>query len=440
MHSSRDYLGKYAESPVVREIAGRYVYKEGKFFALFSPHYFSCYQPYPICGVLAMVSSIKKILPAYMLLAILGLLSLFAHQGFCAPEGPVVRVNIIPSVSSLRIRVEGGMEIRDMRTKTLLFRGNEAKCSIIGKAFIIGDKRSGVGALSIRGMSQDVLEVNGRKFKGDIRLIKHGESRFSVINGVPLEDYVKGILFHEVSHYWPQEALKAQAVVSRTYALYSLQQNRHQEFDVRGDIFSQVYGGKDSERYRTNDAVEETAGEVLTFQGRIFPAYFHSTCAGHTEDASALWNIDLPPLKGVACGFCQESPRYFWTYRISARELAGRLKHGGYSVEGFDTITVAGNDLSGRVTYVNFISGGKTTKISAVELRRILGPQSLRSTYFEVSLSGREVVFRGKGWGHGVGLCQWGAYFMAKQGYSYTQILQHYYPQSVLSQWGRGEF
>ena len=177
---------------------------------------------------------------------------------------------------------------------------------------------------------------------------------------------------------------------------------------------------------------------MLTFQGKIFPTYFHSTCAGHTEDASTLWDINLPPLKGVQCGFCQDSPRYFWTYRISVGELAAKLKKDGHSIAGLHAIAVAGRNRSGRATYVDLISDGKTTEISAVEMRNILGPQLLRSTYFEVSLSGREVVFRGKGWGHGVGLCQWGAYFMAKQGHSYDQILRYYYPQAVLSQWGTG--
>jgi len=253
------------------------------------------------------------------------------------------------------------------------------------------------------------------------------------VNNIELEDYIKGILYNEVSHYWPYEVLRAQAVVARTYAVYQMQENKSRDFDVTSDIYSQVYGGSSSERFRTGKAVKYTQGIILVYRNRAIPAYYHSCCGGHTEDAALLWNTDMAPLKGVVCNFCQESPHFNWHLALNQKELAEKLSAAGYSLSQLKEIKIEGKDNSGRITNLILVSSDKEIKISAKDFRNILGPNLLRSTNFTATVANDDIVFAGVGWGHGAGMCQWGAYFMAKQGSTYEQILSFYYPGAQIS-------
>jgi stage II sporulation protein D len=226
------------------------------------------------------------------------------------------------------------------------------------------------------------------------------------------------------------EALKAQAIVCRTYALNACIENKSKDYDATSDIYSQVYGGRTSERFRTNNAVQETRGLVLTYKDKVFSAYYHATCGGHTEDASLLWDIDIVPLKGVPCGFCKDSPHFNWHYVLSIKELEEKLKEAGIKALKINDVIVLGRDKSGRVTDLKVACGAKDIIISAKDLRSAIGPNIIRSTNFTLRIEKQDVVFEGFGWGHGVGLCQWGAYFMAKAGHNYKKILEYYYPQT----------
>ncbi|MBP7216760.1 MAG: SpoIID/LytB domain-containing protein [Candidatus Omnitrophica bacterium] len=271
------------------------------------------------------------------------------------------------------------------------------------------------------------------KYKGTIRAVKKKNGRVTLINHVPLEDYVKGILLHEASHYWPKEAIEAQAIVCRTFALYQMQERKHALFDVTADVYSQVYGGSASERYRTNEAVDATSGLVLKYKGALFPAYFHSTCAGHTEDAHQLWNISIPPLRGVRCGFCYGSPRLRWDYRIAIGEAEKILQRKGLFSGSLSDIRIERKDASGRIVDLSLVGKHKRT-IAGKDFREAIGPDKIRSLNFTIAKQGGAFVMEGLGWGHGVGLCQWGAYFMAKQGRTFKDIVQHYYPGADIAQ------
>lgn len=340
-----------------------------------------------------------------------------------------VRVAIMQDASSLNIKIGGSYEIDDSGYK-LLMRGRDLKSTVTSYkgGILIAGKNFNTGKILLKAKSSDIIVINGRTFKGDIQLIRSNAMRLTVVNRIGLEDYVKGILYHEASHYWPIEALKAQAVISRTYAIYQMQENSFRDFDVTGDIYSQVYGGKTSERERTNKAVDETRGEIIVYQGKVIPAYFHATCAGSTEDASLLWNINLPPLKGVPCNFCKDSPHFNWHYVATLDEISEKLTEAGRKTGNIKNIIISGKDKSGRITDLKIITAQKDLKISAKDFRNIMGPNIIRSTNFNVSVIDKDAVFEGLGWGHGVGLCQWGAYFMAKQGKTSREILKYYYP------------
>lgn len=367
--------------------------------------------------------------------ALILVFSLFFLANLPAEPPRYIRVAIMQDASTLSLKTKGFFEITDSSEKKILFQGKNLKATVTAykNGMLIGAKGFSSNKVIIRTRQQDLIFIDGRAFRGKIQLIKNSNARFTAVNYIELEDYVKGILFHEVSHYWPVEALSAQAVVSRTYAIYQSMENKNKDFDLTSDVFSQVYGGRASERYRTNNAVEETKGIVLNYRGKVMPAYFHATCGGHTEDVSLVWNLDMAPLKGVVCGFCQESPHFSWHYVIDAKELEGKLSKSGYNISGINKIAVLGRDGSGRISDLSIVSEKKALKISAKDFRGIIGPNLIRSTNFNAGIIGADIVFEGFGWGHGVGLCQWGAYFMAKQGYTFERILKYYYPGSEIS-------
>ncbi len=356
----------------------------------------------------------------------------FSGRSYAQTER-VIRVAIIQDAASLSLKVSGPCQIIEPGTGRVLLRQRNIQTTVTAynEGIVFAGKSFKEGKITVQTDEPGVIIINGRRFRGDIELMRKDNSRLSAINHIGLEDYIRGILYHESSHYWPQEALKAQAIVCRTYAVYQMQESRAKDYDVTSDIYSQVYGGKTSERYRTSAAVDATRGEVLTYKGKSFPSYYHATCAGHTEDAALLWNIDITPLKGVPCGFCKNSPHFNWHAVLTGTLVKAALTKAGYALSGdIGDIKILGRDASGRITKLRILSGAKETVIEAKDLRNILGPNLIRSTNFIVHVISRDVVFEGFGWGHGVGLCQWGAYFMAKEGRSYKQILEYYYPGS----------
>jgi len=351
----------------------------------------------------------------------------------CFASAPqYIRVAIITDVESLRIKIKGSYEVRDATTQKLLFRAKNLNSlvSVYRGGILIGKDQFNAYKVTLKSSDPDEVVIDGRTYRGDVQFRINSNGKLLVVNWVEIEPYVKGILYHEVSHYWPMEALKAQAIVCRTYALYSREENKHKDFDVTSDVYSQVYGGRASERYRTNRAVEATRGKVLTFKDKVIPAYFHATCGGRTEDASVLWNIDLIPLKGVVCDFCKESPHFKWHNVLPLSEVKDKLLASGFRVGEIKDIVVMDRNKSGRVMELLVSSVLGDIKIPAKDFRHLIGPNIIRSNNFSVIVLKGHAVFEGLGWGHGVGLCQWGAYFMAKSGYSADQILKHYYPQT----------
>lgn len=367
-----------------------------------------------------MIRALKTIIALILFTAVL-----------CPADNPRnVRVAIIQDASFFSLRIKGFFEIDDLEKNKVIYRAKSMNTTVTTytNGIILGGIRFDSNRLFIRSDDPEAIIINGKKFRGNIQLIKDSNNKLLIVNHIDLQEYIKGILYHEISHYWPVEALKAQAIISRTYALYQMQENRLKDFDVTSDIYSQVYGGQASERFRTNKAVDETDGKVLFFRGKIIPAYFHATCGGHTEDAAALWKIDLPPLKGVVCAFCKDSPHFNWHCDLSLKEIEDKLRDGGFKIRDISSISIEGKDRSGRITDLKIAAQDKTIKIAAKDFRNLIGPNIIRSTNFSVNLVNHDAVFEGIGWGHGVGLCQWGAYFMSKQGFRVEQILKYYYP------------
>lgn len=377
-----------------------------------------------------MASPIKYILKLLVISIAFTVTSQVSPVTSLAQPSGYIRVAVVQDAPSLSLKVSGHYEIIDSVTKEILSSGYNLKTTVTRyrNAILLGRITSHAPRVFIKTNESGAIFINGRRFRGNIELVRKDNRLLSAVNYIELEDYIRGILYHEASHYWPMEALQAQAIVSRSYAVYQMQENKLKNYDVTSDIYSQVYGGKTSERGRTNKAVDATLGQVLTYKDKVVPAYFHAVCGAHTEDASLLWNTDIPPLKGLPCNFCRDSPHFNWHYVLTLDEIEKNLVNAGLKISGIKDIVISGKDKSGRITDLNIVSGKKDLKISAKDFRSIVGPNIIRSTKFSVNVIKHDAVFEGVGWGHGVGLCQWGAYFMAKQGYSTKQILKYYYP------------
>jgi len=272
----------------------------------------------------------------------------------------------------------------------------------------------------------DYLILNGKRYRGGLE-IRKGDKGLYVINELDLEDYLKGVVPQEIDHRWDLEALMAQAIVARTYALYYMKENQGKEYHLDSSIMNQVYNGMDGERFRTTYAVMETEGIVLTYEGKVIEAFYHKSCGGHTEDSRDVWAKDAPYLRGVECLEKGE----VWERTIRLREIEEALKRDGNPVGKVLRVEIASTSNTGRVTYLrisvkNGASNGSLF-IKGNDFRRLLGYTRVPSANFRIEDNGEEIKLYGKGAGHGVGFCQIGAKEMAGQGKDFREILRHYY-------------
>jgi stage II sporulation protein D len=373
----------------------------------------------------------------FILIALLGFIFTSSAWSMAAkPQGPkkYIRVQVGENKSHIDLLLKGNYKIMALHTNKLLAQGTNLETIVYPtySGLRFKDEEFKIFGVRVRTEDDASIIIDGRKFRGLIDIIRDSNLTLLVVNHVDVEEYLCGVLYHEVSHLWPYEALKAQAIASRTFALYQHKENKDKDYDLTNTSFSQVYGGATSEKYRTNRAVIATYGEVLTYKDKIFPTYYHAACGGHTQDASRLWDIDLPPLKGIKCNYCKISPYYSWTKKIPLVFIQKKLNSSGLSVGKIYSIEASGYDRSGRVINLNIINSEGNTTVSAYRFRIRIGTVRLRSTKFKVEVKNDTAFFYGQGWGHGVGLCQWGAMYMALKGFNKEEILNFYYPHTEI--------
>jgi stage II sporulation protein D len=280
------------------------------------------------------------------------------------------------------------------------------------------------------------FRVGGRQYRELVSVYEDGDKLLAV-NTIDLEDYLVGLINHEISSGWPDEAVKAQAIVARSYALYQAHNSRDPRYDLESTVDDQVYGGSQTEDYRSAKAVRETAGEVLVDDaGEVIQAFYSSSCGGITELPQNVWGMTTAITKSVKDPWCAAEPNATWKLDEDADAFGDKLAAGGYAGGTVKSITVAKRSAADRAISIQIVTSRGTVKIGGNELRRVLGYDRLKSARFTVTSSGGVFHFEGKGNGHGVGLCQWGAKGMADAGYSYRQILGNYYPGLYLRNLG----
>lgn len=336
-----------------------------------------------------------------------------------AAGGGTIRVLVLKDEGELRIRGASGVPTGG---EILLRR------SFPGTAALAGE----VVDLPVRFTPSDTfIHVNGRPYRGSIEVYDEGGGLMAV-NELPLETYIVGIINHEISSRWHMEAVKAQAVIARTYALYKKGGSAGLPYDLEGTVLGQVYRGVNAEDDAAERAVRSTRGEILTYGGEPALTVYHSNAGGRTDASRDVWSGDYPYLTSVASRYDSISPNYSWEFSVRAGRLGGMLEASGRGVGRVVSIRRAEVLRSGRVRSIEIRGTSGRRTLSGEELRKLLGYSNLKSTIFRVSASGETFIFTGRGSGHGVGLSQWGAKGMAEAGYSYRRILGHYYPGTTL--------
>ncbi|HEU0055482.1 MAG TPA: SpoIID/LytB domain-containing protein [Longimicrobium sp.] len=297
-----------------------------------------------------------------------------------------------------------------------------------------------------------LLRVRGNPYRGALVLQRAADgSGLTVVNRLDMESYLLGVVPREIGRASEDiyQAVKAQAVAARTYAVKYMGRRSAQGFDVYATVDDQVYGGAGAEDPIVNRAVRETAGQVLTYAGQPITAYYHSTCAGRTAAIDEVWNeAPVPYLVSVvdtdASGqaYDRASSRFTWTERWTHAQLVSTLNRTladslrGRTITQIRDMRVLERTQSGRVRAMRIETDAGNFTVGKDRVRWILVPTRggiLNSSKFDVRLTrdgGRvtEIVAEGGGWGHGIGMCQVGAMGRARAGQDYRTILRTYYP------------
>ncbi len=274
--------------------------------------------------------------------------------------------------------------------------------------------------------SVDAMYLNSRAYRGFFRISMAPEGLL-LVNHVPIESYLYSVVPKEMPDSWPMHALMAQAVAARTYALFMKEKNQFNPYDVEATTSSQVYGGYTAETIRARHAVNATAGQVMTYKGKLILAFFHSNSGGYTENPIHVWDTYFPYLRGRPDQYSENTPDSTWEYFLSYKEVIKKLNQSGLKIDTIRQLKAAGKSKSGRNIIIEVVSDSGIQHLKSNQFRESVGETHLKSTFFNMIHRPGGILFKGKGFGHGVGMSQWGANHMAVAGENYINILKYYY-------------
>jgi stage II sporulation protein D len=382
-----------------------------------------------------------------------------------APQSFTVRVLLADDANNCTLRMRGGFSLFNSDGSVLIpdtiftEQGQQMDVAVAGGEFTIGGRKFATREITISPDEPFTFFMDSNEFRGKLQLKANFDGKtFEVINLVPLEPYLAGVVGAEMPNRWEAEALKAQAIAARTYCLYNKRKfGLTRDWDVARTQASQVYLGLKGESASVWRAVNETSGQILScdqggFPGaassmeEIFPAYFSSSCGGHTEDAKNVFGDSFGPLRGVDCPYCRGVARpdvFFWPMvRFNKDAVATALQRKYPQLKDIDEIASISAakesnypDFS-RITLVKITGkNGRSEFLRGEDLRLTIDPAGtkIRSIACKVAIIDDKIAFlAGRGFGHGVGMCQCGAQGMAMQGKTAGEILLYYYPGSKL--------
>lgn len=409
-------------------------------------------------------------------------------KGVSYDAPPEIQVGLWTKQSTIYLSADAPFVVSDARNhkKIARYKANEKVYVVVkDNRVFLGDKKIKPNELLVELEKADEnrgVEVNKRKYRGFVKLVNRDKQGLTAINILPIEQYLYSVVAGEMPASWPMEAIKAQAVAARTFALNGIQKHVKEGYQVCATTDCQVYGGKSAEVERSAKAVDDTNGLVMLYGGAPISAMFHSSSGGYTENSENVWGSYLPYLRAVV-DYDEGSPQYKWEKKFTPSEVQNQLALRGYAIGTLQAIELSklvkggknGGDRTaeGRVKTIRFIGDKGNIQLTGAQARSALG---LSSTWFDVGMivpaekkidvpigmygkkeievklppyrekglmtdkdtirrvhgrSGETVVFSGFGWGHGLGLSQWGAKAMASKAPEsatyFKEILKHYY-------------
>ena len=345
---------------------------------------------------------------------------------------PEIMIGLSQGVSEVRLAAtNGGLHVYEAPDKEPVLeisQGKELDIRILQDQLLLNGQTIKADRLIIQPDTTGFIMVNGAPYRGYITLLK--KNGLTVINNIQVEDYLYGVVPKEMPSNWPAEALCAQSVAARTFALKNRKRHSEEGFDLCNTSHCQVYEGMSAEMQTTTEAVNNTRGEVLFYKGAIIDALFHTDSGGMTESSENVWGSSVPYLRAVTETQMQTQP---WNRSISMASFVQKIEADGQILGTLREIRLSplligkGSEdrtPSGRVRSMEFIGSKGRVILSGNDLRSMF---SLPSTLFHVRYGNSEIIFNGYGSGHGLGLSQWGAKTLADQRKNYKDILFHYY-------------
>lgn len=369
---------------------------------------------------------------------------------------PFIRVLLVESKSQVAVDADGSFAIECLADgkQTMYYSRQPVSVSMADLKLRVSDRR---GAVIQEGMNEvnliprgadSRLRLDTKRYRGIIKVLPYGQN-VRLINVVYMEDYLRGVVPPEIGERDDSEieAVKAQAVAARTYAMGHLQQYGDDPFDMKSTVADQLYDGLEAENKLVNRAIDETVGRVVMFQDDFINAYYHSTCGGMTDDIAEVWDKPaasyLVPVNDSS--YCSWSKYSTWQEQFDEPQLRGRIEQYLSSDRGRDIriapitdVTILKRTAGGRVAKLLVRTETDTYHFSKDRIRWAIGRASnpdliLPSDNFDVDVrrdaQGRleSITIDGRGYGHGVGMCQCGAIGRARSGWDFERILKYYY-------------
>lgn len=329
---------------------------------------------------------------------------MFPNSIFAKDVTPMLRVGIFLNQNEINISGDGLFKIYNLESKGLVSEENNKIIKMLphNKGIEIIGKGVYTGPINIipAGNTKIIVIINGQKYRyrGNIEVVfDKNNKKLNVINIIGIEEYLYGVLKKEISPQWPAEALKAQAIAARTYAISNMNKYIDKGYNICASTNSQEYGGINHEDPLTNKAVDETKGQIIIYKGNPINAVYHSDSGGYTEDSENVWGSYLPYLRSVKSDFEElvSPPYHTWTYSISQEDLIEKLKKQGYEIDTIVTVKLIDVSKTGRINELIFVSKtNKSTQIKVNDLRRLLGTNFIRSTLFEIKTMGGELIVK----------------------------------------------
>jgi stage II sporulation protein D len=357
---------------------------------------------------------------------------------WCYTKNEKLRIGLITDVKTIEIGLssKGEIYIEENNNKIRKFNLNDRvkirsvgfkKISFLGKTY----------RLPVKFASSEKILINNRYYDGEIELVATKDNKFTVINLLTLEQYLYGVVPYEIDSDWTDEMIKVQAIIARTYAVASKPRHQNDGFDFCSTVHCQVYRGINFKVYsRIKQLVDSTTGLVIVDNNdKPIHSYYHACCGGATDDVRDIWQSsgEVYYLKGTKCVHCKSSPYYNWKFEIEKEKFNKILVSNDIKIGKIVSINILDKTSTGRVKNIELVGTKGTICLSANKFREVFGYNKIRSTKFvEIKIFSNNIIITGNGWGHGVGLCQWGANNLSLNGKKFKEIIQYYYPKTKI--------